>query len=60
MKEITIDKTLREKCNICLGCIEYKTKVTHDNKELWDYIETEVVPKIKSEYMLETLTEVLK
>lgn len=55
--EIQIDKQLKEKCNVNLGCIFYKTNVIKTNKELLDYIENEVINNIKKIFTLENLTE---
>lgn len=55
--EVLIDKQLKEKCNVNLGCILYKTNVIKTNKELWEYIEKEVINNIKEMFTLENLTE---
>ena len=55
--EVQIEKQLKDRCNVNLGCIFYKTNVIKNNKELWDYIENEIIDKIKKTYTLENLTE---
>ena len=55
--EVLIDKQLKEECNVNLGCIFYKTNVIKTNKELWEYIEKEVINNVKEMFNLENLTE---
>ena len=55
--EVIIDKQLKEECNVNLGCIFYKTNVIKTNKELWEYIEKEVINNVKEMFTLENLTE---
>ena len=55
--EVLIDKQLKEECNVYLGCIFYKTNVIKTNKELWEYIEKEVINNVKEMFNLENLTE---
>lgn len=55
--KIQIDKNFKDKCNINLGCIFYKTDVVNNNNELWNYIENEVIYKIRNNFTLENLTE---
>ena len=55
--EVLIDKQLKEECNVNLGCIFYKTNVIKTNKELWEYIEKEVINNIQEMFTLENLTE---
>lgn len=55
--EVIIDKQLKEECNVNLGCIFYKTNVIKTNKELWEYIEKEVINNVKEMFNLENLTE---
>lgn len=55
--KIQIDKNFKDKCNINLGCIFYKTDVVKNNNELWNYIENEVICKIRNNLTLENLTE---
>ncbi len=55
--KIQIDKNFKDKCNINLGCIFYKTDVVNNNNELWNYIENEVIYKIRNNLTLENLTE---
>ena len=55
--EVLIDKQLKEECNVYLGCIFYKTNVIKTNKELWEYIEKEVINNVKEMFNVENLTE---
>lgn len=55
--EVIIDKQLKEECNVNLGCIFYKTNVIKTNKELWEYIEKDVINNVKEMFTLENLTE---
>ncbi len=55
--EIQIDKQLKDSCNVNLGCIFYRTNVIKTNKELWDYIENEIIAKIQKTFTLENITE---
>ncbi len=55
--EVQIDKQLKESCNANIGCIFYKTCVIKTNNELWDYIDNNVIDKIKKTFTLENLTE---
>ena len=55
--EVLIDKQLKEECNVNLGCIFYKTNVIKTNKELWEYIEKDVINNVKEMFTLENLTE---
>lgn len=55
--EVQVDQQLKESCNVSLGCIFYKTDVIKTNKELWNYIENEVIAKIQKTFTLENLTE---
>lgn len=55
--EIKIDKELKEKCNVNIGCIFYRTCVTKTNAELWEYIENEVIDRIPKKFTLDNLTE---
>ena len=55
--KVIIDKQLKEECNVNLGCIFYKTNVIKTNKELWEYIEKDVINNVKEMFTLENLTE---
>ena len=55
--EVQIDKQLKESCNVSLGCIFYKTNIIKTNKQLWNYIENEIISKIQKTFTLENLTE---
>jgi DNA/RNA-binding domain of Phe-tRNA-synthetase-like protein len=57
MKKISIDKELKELCNVNLGCIFYTVEVEKENKDLWDYIENNVIPNVMNTYSLENLSE---
>ena len=55
--EVQIDKQLKDNCNVNLGCIFYKTNVIKTNKELWNYIDNQIVTNIQKTFTLENLTE---
>lgn len=55
--KVQIDKQLKDDCNVNLGCIFYKTNVIKANKELWDYIENEIINNIQKTFTLENLKE---
>lgn len=55
--KIQIEKQLKDSCNVSLGCIFYKTNVIKTNKDLWNYIENELITKIQKRYTLENLTQ---
>ena len=55
--KVQIDKRLKDDCNVNLGCIFYKTNVIKTNKELWDYIENEIIDNIQKTFTLENLTD---
>lgn len=55
--KIQIEKQLKDSCNVSLGCIFYKTNVIKTNKDLWNYIENEIITKIQKRYTLENLTQ---
>lgn len=55
--KVQIDKQLKDNCNVSLGCIFYRTKVIKTNKELWDYLENKIMPRIQEEFTLESLAE---
>ncbi len=57
MMKIQIEKQLKDSCNISLGCIFYKTNVIKTNKDLWNYIENEIIAKVQDNYTLENLTQ---
>lgn len=54
---IQIDKQLKDNCNVNLGCIFYRTNVIKTNKELWDYLEKKIMPRIQEKFTFESLTE---
>lgn len=54
---IEIDKELKEKCNVSLGCIFYSALVTENSDELWEYINSEIIDKIQRTLTLKNLTE---
>lgn len=55
--EVQIDRQLKEDCNVNLGCIFYQTNVIKTNRELWAYIENELIDSIKKTFTLENLTQ---
>lgn len=55
--KIQIEKQLKDSCNVSLGCIFYKTNVIKTNKDLWNYIENEIIAKVQKSYTLENLTQ---
>ena len=55
--KIKIENKLKSSCNVNLGCIMYNVNVVKDNIKLWEYIENEVVYKIKELYTLDNLTK---
>ena len=54
---ISIESNLKEKCNVSLGCIIYKTNIVKTNRELWEYIENTTEDEIKKEFTLDSLTK---
>jgi DNA/RNA-binding domain of Phe-tRNA-synthetase-like protein len=50
MKDIVIDKTLKQISNdVSLGCLSYKITVEKDCQNIWDHINSTIIPKIIDE-----------
>lgn len=55
MKQISIDKTLSDKCNVGLACLFYEVNVTDSSQNLWEFIENDAIDKAK--YTIENIAK---